>query len=56
VGVTARALDRFIADPKNLSLRFKGRDGPLTIGDLTGIDDPIAFVGRLDVTSPGGKP
>jgi hypothetical protein len=55
VGVTARALDRFIADPKNLSLRFKGRDAPLTIGDLTNIDDPIGFIGRLDVTS-GGKP
>lgn len=55
-GVTARALDRFIADPKLLSLRFKGRDAPLTVGDLTHIEDPIAFFGRLDVTSPGGKP
>jgi hypothetical protein len=56
VGVTARALDRFIVDPKNLSLRFKGRDAPLTIGELTHIEDPIGFIGRLDVTSPGVKP
>ncbi|MGO9391734.1 hypothetical protein [Rhodoblastus sp.] len=57
IGVTARAVDRFIVDPKTLTLRVKGKDGPLKLADLLHITDPMAFVARLDVTAaPVGKP
>ncbi len=64
IGATARELDRFIADPKTLTLRVKGKDAPLKVGDLGHIGDPTAFVNRLDVTgtpaaakpAPGVKP
>ena len=39
IAVTARALDRFIADPRILTLRVKGKDAPLKIGDLSHIDN-----------------
>ena len=29
IAVTARALDQFIADPRTLTLRVKGKDSPL---------------------------
>lgn len=59
VAVTARALDRFIADPRMLTLRVKGKDAPLKIGDLSHIDNLMVLVNRLDVTTPAaasGKP
>ncbi len=58
IGVTARAVDRFIVDPKTLTLRVKAKNGPLKVMDLLHIADPLAFVARLDVTSspPAGKP
>ena len=50
IGVTSREIDRFIADPKTLTLRVKGKDTPLKVGDLGHIVDPTAFLNRLDVT------
>lgn len=52
IGVAAKAVDRFIADPKNLTLRVKGRDAPLKIGDFGQISDALAFVNRLDIQAP----
>ena len=57
-------LDRFIADPKTLTLRVKGKDAPLKVGEFVHIADPIALINRLDVTgspaadkpAPGVKP
>jgi hypothetical protein len=62
ISVAAKAVDRFIVDPKTLTLRFKGKDAPLKIEDMTHITDPMAFLNRLDVNSapesakPVGKP
>lgn len=49
--VTAQAIDRFIGDPRTLTLRVKGKDSPLKLDDFTHIEDPSAFLNRLDVTS-----
>ena len=62
IAVAAKAVDRFIVDPKTLTLRFKGKDTPLKIEDMLHITDPMAFLNRLDVNSapeaakPVGKP
>ena len=59
IAVTARALDRFIADPQVLTLRVKGKDTPLKISDLSRIDNLMVLVNRIDVTTPypaTGKP
>ena len=59
IAVTARALDRFIVDPRILTLRVKGKDTPLKIGDLSHIDNLMVLVNRIDVTTPypaTGKP
>lgn len=49
IGVAAQAVDRFIADPKTLTLRVKGKETPLKVGDVVHIADPMAFLDRLDV-------
>jgi hypothetical protein len=58
IAVTARALDHFIVTPRILTLRVKGKDAPLKIGELNHIDNLMVLVNRLDVTTPtaSGKP
>ena len=69
IRATSRELDHFISDPKSLTLRIKGRDAPLKLGDFGHIVDATAFVNRLEVTgtpqpapaaaartAPAGKP
>ncbi len=51
IDVAAKAVDRFIANPKTLALRAKGKDAPLKVGDMAHVEDPIAFLDRLDVES-----
>jgi hypothetical protein len=52
--VAAKAVEKFIADPKTLSLRVAGKDSPLKLDEFTHIDDPAAFLNRLEVTSSPG--
>jgi hypothetical protein len=56
VTATAQAVDRFIANPTTLTLRVKGKDSPLKLDEFTHIDDPTAFLNRLDVTSGPTSP
>jgi hypothetical protein len=58
VAATSKAVDRFIADPKTLTLRFKGKGEPLKLGELLHIADPAAMIGRLEVISASetGRP
>jgi hypothetical protein len=51
VAATSKTVDRFIADPKTLTLRFKGKGEPLKLGELLHIADPAALIGRLEVVS-----
>ncbi|WP_294532421.1 hypothetical protein [uncultured Rhodoblastus sp.] len=55
VAATAKAVDRFIAEPKNLTLRFKGKGEPLKVGELLHVADPTALIGRLEV-APAPEP
>jgi hypothetical protein len=54
IAVAAHAIDKFIGDPKTLTLRIKGKDSPLKIDDFAHIEDLAAFLNRLDVTSSPG--
>jgi hypothetical protein len=54
IAVAAQAIDKFITDPKTLTLRVKGKDSPLQLGEFAHIEDPAAFLNRLDVTSAPG--
>ena len=50
----AHAVDKFITDPKILTLRIQGQGFSLKLDEFAHIDDPSAFLNRLDVTgSPG---
>jgi hypothetical protein len=49
IAATAKAVDRFIADPKTLTLRFKGKGEPLKLGDLINVADPTALISRLEI-------
>jgi hypothetical protein len=54
IAVAAHAIDKFIGDPKTLTLRIKGKDSPLKIDDFAHIEDLAAFLNRLDVSSSPG--
>ncbi|MDI9849467.1 hypothetical protein QM467_15530 [Rhodoblastus sp. 17X3] len=54
IAVAAHAIDKFISDPKTLTLRIKGKDSPLKLDDFAHIEDLSAFLNRLDVTSSPG--
>lgn len=50
----SHAVDKFITDPRTLTLRIRGKDSPLKLDEFAHIDDPSAFLNRLEVTgSPG---
>ena len=52
IGAAAKAVDRFIVDPKTLTLRIKGKDTPLKVEEMVHIADPMAFLNRLDINGP----
>lgn len=51
IAVASQAVSKFIADPKTLTLRLKGKDSPLKLDEFAHIEDPSAFLDRLEVTS-----
>jgi hypothetical protein len=56
IAVAAQAVEKFIADPKSLVLRVKAKDKPLRLGDLAHIEDPAAFLNRLEVSGSPVSP
>ncbi|THD45470.1 MAG: hypothetical protein E7774_08020 [Bradyrhizobium sp.] len=47
---------KFIADPKSLSVVVKAKSGAIKAGDfMTMGDDPTAFVGKLDITAAANR-
>ena len=50
ITAVAKEVERFIADPKTLTLRIKGRDAPLKLGDFQNVADPAALLDKLQVT------
>ncbi len=54
IAIVAKELERFVADPKVLTLTVKGKGSPLKMSEFMHIEDPTDFLNRLDVTgSPG---
>ncbi len=49
IGVAAKAVDRFIVDPKTLTLRVKGKDAPLKVSEVVHPADPMGLINRLVV-------
>ncbi len=56
VAVVAQELEHFIIDPKTLTLRIKGKDGPLKVSEFAHIADPTAFLNKLDVSGSSAAP
>jgi hypothetical protein len=54
IAVAAHAVDKFISDPKSLTIRIRGKDSPLKLDDFAHIEDAAAFLNRLEVTSAPG--
>ncbi|MCI4679567.1 hypothetical protein K9U39_06650 [Rhodoblastus acidophilus] len=54
VDAVAKELDRFIADPKVLTLRIKGKGAPLKLGELVHISNTASFLDKLEVTGSQG--
>ena len=46
----AAALGAFIRDPKSLSVKVSGKDGPLKLTDLD-FDQPMSILQELDITA-----
>ncbi len=52
----AKALDKFIGEPKNLSIVVKGKDGPIKTSEFMHVDEPTAFLNRLDIAASANQP
>ena len=50
VALAAEA-QKFIADPKTLTVNVKAKSGALKAGDFMAISDPGEFVGKLDISA-----
>jgi hypothetical protein len=46
---------KFIETPKNLTISIKAKSGALKAADFQGIDDPAAFVGKLDIAATANQ-
>jgi hypothetical protein len=46
---------KFIDSPQNLTISIKAKNGALKAADFQGIDDPAAFVGKLDIAAFADK-
>jgi hypothetical protein len=56
IAVIAKELDRFVADPKALTLSVKGKGSPLKMSEFAHVPDPTDFLNRLEVTgSPAAE-
>jgi hypothetical protein len=51
----AAEAQKFIADPKNLTVTVKAKSGALKAGDFMAITDPSEFVGKLDVAAAANR-
>ncbi len=50
IAVVAKELDRFVADPKALTLSVKAKGSPLKMSEFVHIADPTDFLNRLEMT------
>ncbi len=50
IAIMAKELERFVVDPKVLTLTIKGKGAPLKLSEFVHIEDPTDFLNRLDVT------
>ncbi|MGO8739476.1 hypothetical protein [Rhodoblastus sp.] len=50
IAVVAKELERFVADPKVLTLNIKSKGAPLKMSEFAHIADPTDFLNRLDVS------
>ncbi|WP_298355619.1 hypothetical protein [Rhodoblastus sp.] len=50
IAILAKELERFVADPKVLTLTIKGKGSPLKVSEFVHIEDPTDFLNRLDIT------
>jgi hypothetical protein len=53
--VLAAEVQRFIAEPKTLSIDIKAKAGALKAGDFMAISDLIAFAAKLDITAAANR-
>ena len=51
----AAEAQKFIADPKNLTISAKVKNGALKAGDFMAIGDPSEFVGKLDIAAAANR-
>jgi hypothetical protein len=51
----AAEAQKFIAEPKTLSIAIKAKNGALKAGDFMAIGDPIAFAAKLDITAVANR-
>jgi hypothetical protein len=51
----AAEAQKFIADPKNLTVTVKAKSGALKAGDFMAIGDPSEFVDKLDVAAAANR-
>ena len=55
-GLTLAAeAQKFVADPKNLTVTVKAKSGSLKAGDFMAISDPSEFVGKLDIAATANR-
>ena len=51
----AAEAQKFIAEPKTLSIAIKAKNGALKAGDFMALGDPIAFAAKLDITAAANR-
>jgi hypothetical protein len=51
----AAEAQKFIADPKNLTISAKAKSGALKAGDFMAIGDPSEFAGKLDISAAANR-
>ncbi len=52
--VLAQAVDKFIADPKSLTIAIKGKNGPVPVTDFMDLSDPKSILSKINLTAVAG--
>jgi hypothetical protein len=51
----AAEAQKFVAEPKNLTISAKAKSGALKASDFMAIDDPTEFAGKLDISAAANR-
>ena len=51
----AAEAQKFIAEPKNLTIVVKAKSGALKAGDFMAFSDPVEFAGKLDISAAANR-